>query len=76
MTLPNERTLAVIRAREFLVRLSNVYLPGGIKGIRREVRQEARGILRHFPNAVDLSDGNAFCTDTAAAFWNRQYEND
>jgi len=65
MTLPCERTLAVLRARNFLVRLSNVYVEGGIKGIRREVRQEARGVLRHFPHWFDM--GRADCWDEQAA---------
>ena len=60
MTLPSERTYAVIRAREFLARLSNVYRENGIKGIRSEVRQEARSILRHFPSGYDLIDPRSF----------------
>lgn len=60
MTLPDERTLAVLRARDFLVRLSNVYTPRGIKGIRTEVRQEARAILRHFPQGFDMTGKEAF----------------
>ena len=60
MTLPNERTIAVLRAREFLVRLSNVYVEGGIKGIQTEVRQEARSILRHFPCGYELADRGSF----------------
>ena len=67
MTLPCERTIAVIRAKEFLCRLANVYLPGGIRGIRREVRQEALRILRHYPSAVDLTQADAFDRETAMA---------
>ncbi len=73
MTLPSERTHAVIRAREFLLRLSNVYVPNGIKGIRSEVRQEARSILRHFPSGFDLTSQGAF--DAAAVdAWYDRYE--
>ncbi len=68
MTLPCERTLAVLRARNFLVRLSNVYVEGGIKGIRREVRQEARGVLRHFPHWFDMGQANCF-DEQAAMLW-------
>ena len=73
MTLPSERTHAVIRAREFLLRLSNVYVPGGIKGIRSEVRQEARSILRPFPSGYELADKDSF--DAAAVdAWYERYE--
>jgi hypothetical protein len=65
MTLPYQRTIAVLRAKAFLTRLSSAYIPDGIKGIRREVRQEAREILRHFPLWFDL--GRADCWDGEAA---------
>lgn len=54
MTLPNERTIAVLVAREFLVRVSSAYVEQGFKGIKRDIRDEAARILRHFPEAVDL----------------------
>lgn len=54
MTLPFERTRSVMNAREFLVRLGNPYVPGGIKRVPSEVRKEARAYLRHFPTSVDL----------------------
>ena len=65
MTLPRERTRAVLTARDFLRRLSSAYQPDGIKGIRREVRQEARRILRHYPLWCDI--GRADCWDEAEA---------
>ena len=52
MTLPHERDRAVQMAGDFLRRLSSPYVEGGIKGIRREVRQEALAILRHYPLPV------------------------
>jgi hypothetical protein len=64
MTMPCERTRAVIRASQFLARLSSPY-GGGIKGIPRAVRQEARAILRHYPMWFDLGRRDAF--DAAAA---------
>ena len=64
MTLPYQRTIAVLRAKAFLTRLSSAYIPDGIKGIRREVRQEARAILRHFPSGYELADKESF--DAAA----------
>jgi len=45
--------------------LSNAYQPDGIKGVKREVRQEARDILRHYPNWFDI--GRADCWDEAEA---------
>ena len=66
MTLPHERTRAVIRARDFLARLSSPYLPDGIKRIPSEVRQEARRLLRHYPSVVDLKyEESSFSADEA-----------
>lgn len=53
MTLPKERTSAVLRVRAFLVRLASPY-GGGVKGVKTEVREEARRLLRHFPGFADL----------------------
>jgi hypothetical protein len=66
MTLPYERTRAVIRAREFLFRLSTPYIENGIKRIPAAVRDEARRLLRHYPNVVDLKYAkSSFCDDEA-----------
>lgn len=54
MTLPYERTRALINAHEFLVRLSSAYSENGIKRIPTEVRREARWLLKHFPRPYDL----------------------
>jgi hypothetical protein len=54
MTLPSERTRAVVNAREFLLRLSNPYVPAGIKKIPGTVRDEARRLLKHYPSVVDM----------------------
>jgi Tfp pilus assembly protein PilP len=43
-----------MEARRLLERIAYVYSPGGIKGIRGEVRAEARGILRHFPLPFEI----------------------
>lgn len=65
MTLPYQRTNSVARAREFLLRLSSPYGEDGIKGIKKEVRQEARDILRHFPLRCELGrDGMFVSLDT------------
>lgn len=54
MTLPYERPRSVVNAREFLFRLSTPYIENGIKKIPATVRDEARRLLRHYPNVVDL----------------------
>ena len=54
MTLPNERTRAVIHAVEFLTRLVSPYNENGIKKIPKAVRQEALRVLRHFPRPFEL----------------------
>jgi hypothetical protein len=66
MTLPDERTLAILYTREFLIKLSSPYLKDGFKKIPMPVRQEARALLRHFPNWVDLTDAEHMI-DTEAA---------
>jgi hypothetical protein len=64
MTLPAERTSSVIRTQDFLLRLASPY-EGGIKGIRREVREEARRLLRHYPHWFDLGRADSFDIDAA-----------
>ena len=54
MTLPYERTRAVIHAVDFLTRLVSPYNENGIKKIPKAVRQEALRVLRHFPRPYDL----------------------
>jgi hypothetical protein len=66
MTLPCERTRAVLNVREFLYRLSTPYIANGIKRIPAAVRDEARRLLRHYPNVVDLKYAKeSFCPDEA-----------
>jgi hypothetical protein len=64
MTLPNERTVAVCRTRDFLHRLASPYA-GGIKGIPKAVREEARRLARHYPHWFDLGAADAFDADAA-----------
>jgi len=74
MTLPDERTRAVLKTGDFLRKLSSPY-GGGIKGVRSEIRQHARLLLRHFPHWFDL--GRADCFDAAAAMeWGNADEPD
>ena len=50
MTLPDERYRSVQRTEEFLQRLAGgVYLR-----VPKAVREEARHLLRHYPNRYDL----------------------
>lgn len=67
MTMPSERTRAVLWAREFLQRLASPYGEDGIKRIPTEVRKEALRILKHYPfphdlRAADKSDDLRFFT--------------
>jgi hypothetical protein len=51
MTLPDERYRAVQYAQQFLQRLAG----GEYPRVPKAVRQEARSILRHYPNAWDMT---------------------
>ena len=52
MTLPDERTHALQWAYGFLLRLCDCRIPIRAK----DVRQEARWILKHFPNGFDMAE--------------------
>lgn len=54
MTLPYERTRAVVNTHDFLVRLLSPYNENGIKRIPKAVRQEALWLLRHYPQPYDI----------------------
>ena len=69
MTMPDERTRAAIRAHSFLVRLSSPYLPDGFKRIPKEVREEARRILRHYPHAGDYLCPEQFDPNTIDEYY-------
>ena len=51
MTLPDERYRAVLYAEEFLRAISD---PNITKRVPKELRQRARGILRHYPSTWDM----------------------
>ena len=53
MSLPSEKANAIINARNFLRRLLSPY-NGGIKKIPKEVRREARSLLKHYPHTYEL----------------------
>lgn len=50
MTLPDERYRAVESTMKFLTRLA----AGGYPRVPKCVREEARGLLRHYPSSWDL----------------------
>ena len=50
MTLPDERYRAVTHAEQFLVRLAGGYYAR----VPKAVREEARALLRHYPNGYDM----------------------
>lgn len=78
VTLPYQRTVAVLNVREFLVRLLSPYVENGLKRIPKEVRKEARDLLKHFPNAVDIYCAGMDCPDVfddkEAIAWVRERE--
>jgi len=60
MTMPDERYRAVLQAEEFLRALS---FSQATKRIPLEIRQRARGILRHYPSVWDLDQAARACPD-------------
>jgi hypothetical protein len=69
MTMPNERTRAVLRTREFLQRLASPYVEDGIKKVPAEVRKEALRLLRHYPFPYHLrTAGTSFDENEAMRF--------
>lgn len=52
MTTPDERTRAVVQTKEFLYELT---VPRLTPGVPQPVREEARRLLRHFPDRGDMS---------------------
>lgn len=55
MTIPEERTWAVQKTRDFLRRLLSTASAGGYNGVPIEVRKAARSCLRHFPGDHDIA---------------------
>ena len=58
MTMPTERTRAVMQTKAFLLELQN---PTKSPGVPESVRKEAHRLLRHYPNAwhVDSAHNGA-----------------
>ena len=53
MTLPTERTNAVLRTENFLLDLCN---PKATPRVLRAVRQEAGRLLKHYPSKYDMEE--------------------
>lgn len=51
MTLPYERTRAVVQTEEFLKNLIN---PKKTPRVPKEIRRQAYFLLRHYPNRMDM----------------------
>jgi hypothetical protein len=60
MTLPDERYRAVRMARQFLLELCN---PEKTPRIPSIIRNQARGILRHYPSDWDMDRASEACPD-------------
>lgn len=54
MTMPYERTRAVINAQDFLLKILLPPGAGGFAGIPKAVRQEARWVLKHYPMPCEI----------------------
>lgn len=52
MTMPDERTRAVLQTRDFLKSLASSVETTGVPD---SVRAKARRLLRHFPSALELT---------------------
>lgn len=65
MTLPDERTRAVLMARRFLLDLTN---PTITPKIPKSIRAHARMLLRHYPNDYDFALVNSCWSEPLAKF--------
>ncbi len=63
MTLPNERNRAILNTYDFLCRLMSPYVKNGIKKIPMAVRQEARALLKHYPQPYEIEKLAKKCPD-------------
>lgn len=54
ISLPDEKTRAIKKAKDFLQRLLSPYGEKGIKKIPTAVRKEAYWVLRHFPGDYEI----------------------
>lgn len=71
MTLPCQRTNAVISTREFLNRLMLPPCCGGYAKIPKTIRTEARWLLKHYPQPYELSDEKCWDSNTIEEHYER-----
>jgi len=60
MTLPDERYRAVLAAEQFMRDLRD---PKMTPRIPKEIRQRARGVLRHYPSSWDMDLAATACPE-------------
>ena len=66
MTTPEERTMAVFKVQAFLVNLMLGFYPR----VPKDVRAEARRLLKHYPMACDLLSRDAWDQPTVQKWGN------
>ena len=59
MTMPDERTRAVMQTKEFLQLLA----AAGKSEVPENIQKEARRLLRHFPSSMDLEFAASACPE-------------
>lgn len=64
MTTADERTRALLETRVFL---REVMSSGDASGVPEQLRREARWLLRHFPDALELHSAHLACPRLFAA---------
>lgn len=60
MTMPYERTRAVVQTRDFLQSLLDSEQSPGVPS---DIRQQARLLLRHFPSWTEMRVAHRHCPD-------------
>lgn len=56
MTVPSERTSSVLRTRDFLFKILLPPSQGGFPRTPKEVKKQARSLLKHYPSAFEMED--------------------
>ena len=75
MTLPYERTRAVINAQDFLLKILVPPSCGGFAGIPKAVRQEARWVLKHYPAPCELALPESWDAEEVQRYYIAQEQN-
>ena len=69
MTLPHQRTRALLKTRRFLETLT---LPGDTPGLPDDMRKTAKRLLQHYPTDTDLEETHEGAPDTLGPVEQRQ----